>query len=704
MSGDRAADLLNMLRPHSIAVIGASDAPRNLGGVAVEYLQRFRFTGETFPVNPRQESVRGLPCFRSIRQVPAVVDLAILAVPGQVSPQLVRECGEAGVRRAVLWAGGFAEVGQSGAELQEQLAAACRGSRLDLLGPNSIGFINSADKVTATFASFLSEEAELVPGAISMVSQSGGLGTMFHALAQRGRVGLRYMISTGNEVTLGVADFIEALCEDEGTSVISCYVEGVDDGRKLERALAKAQRIRKPIVMLKGGMGPGGARAAAAHTGALAGAGRVWRAVLEEYGVLLVESLDELFDVSVFVSTEAGRRTPVGRRLAIVTFGGGGGVLATDQALSRGLEVVPLTAATREELRPLVPSIASTENPVDLTPQGFNDPRYLGALPEALSAIAGDEGVDMVLALFGPMATGLPGVIDAVATLDTATAKPVCVAWPLGPEGSYERMRQRGHHVFRDSAPAIAALWRIAKAGSAKVREDAPRAPVPGRWDDLDRPVTAPAILPEHVTERILRSSGLPTAVGEVVKDEAELCGVIGRLGFPVAMKVVSTEVTHREAAGLVSLGIGSKKRAEEAFQDLIDKASELGVSLEGVYVQQMVGSGEEILVSAFRDPVFGDMVSCGAGGTRAELLDDIELMRGPITPSLAIEFVSRLRVVRFAHERGWAIEPLGAFVAQLSEVAASAPWTEFVLEVNPVRWLPDRVVAVDGLAVVEVV
>jgi acyl-CoA synthetase (NDP forming) len=696
------ADLRRMLSPRSIAVVGASDAPGNLGGTAVSYLQRLGYEGKIWPVNPKRDLVRGLPCAHSVAEIGEGVDLAVLAVPGPLVSGLVRECAASGIGYGVVWGGGFAEVGGEGVVRQAELGAACRDSDFRLLGPNCIGFINSAESVTATFASFLSEEEKLLPGSISMVSQSGGLGTMLHALAQRAGAGLRYMISTGNEVSLTVCDFIDALIDDEGTSVIACYLEGVADGDHLQRTLSDARRAGKPVVVLKGGLAPVSARAATAHTGAIAGVGRVWRTVLSELGAVMVSSLEELLDVALFLSTEPGRRQPAGNRVAIVTFGGGGGVVAADQCVDAGLNPAQLSGLTQEELTPLVPPIASTANPVDLTPQSYNNARYLTTLPDALAAVARDEGIDIVLGFFGPMAVGLDGVIDAVSYLHAKTDKTVCIAWPLAPRGTVDLMRERGFHVFADSAPAIAALSRIVLAES-RVRS------VPGRgrdrildWESLVPHPSAGTVIPEHVTHRILQRAGLPSATGILASGEQELRSAIAELGLPVAMKAASADITHRDAAGLVRLNLATVPAVLAAFETLTKRSAELAVSLDGIYIQQMVDDGQEMLVSVFRDPTFGCLVSCGAGGTRAEILDDVVLARAPVSTQAATDLLVGLRTVRAAMASGRRIEPLASFVAAFSELGAGVPWHTFTFEINPLKWRAGDVVAVDGLLIVD--
>jgi acyl-CoA synthetase (NDP forming) len=691
-----------MLDPQSIAIVGASDNAGNLGGTAISYLLRFGYKGSIIPVNPKREFVHGLACFKSVHDVDRATDLAILATPGPAIPELVRECAAAGIANGVAWAGGFAEVGEQGGRLQADLAAACRETNFKLLGPNCIGFINTEKSATATFASFLSEEESLIPGSISMVSQSGGLATMLHALAQRASAGLRYMISTGNEVVLTACDFIDALVDDEGTSVIACYLEGVTDGEQLQRSLYRAHQTGKPVVVLKGGLAPTSARAAKAHTGAIAGEGRVWRAVLNELGAVVVSSLGELLDVAIFLSTEAGRRVPAGNRLAVVTFGGGNGVIAVDQCLDAGLTPTPLSDETRAKLRPLVPPIASTENPVDLTPQAFNDTQYLATLGDALLAVAQDDGIDGVLCVFGPMSVGLDGVIDAVSTLQSGTGKSFCIAWPLAPKGAFERMRKRGIHVFADSAPALAVLAKIIAASRAPDQVMAAGQPPRLDWPTMALRATAGTVIPEHTTHEILRAAAIPVAAGVLAIDEDTLFEAIQKLGTPLAMKAVSADITHRDAAGLVYLNVANAEDASEIFKTITQRSDALGLRLDGVYVQQMVPDGEELLVSVFRDLTFGHMLSCGSGGTRTNFLDDVVLARAPVTPSVASDLLQDLRIVRYASGSGRHIEPLAAFVAAISQVGASAPWQQFTLEINPVKWRTDEVIAVDGLLVVE--
>ena len=312
-SDDGFADVSRLLAPRSVAVIGASDQPGNIGGAAVRFFRKFASPCAVYPVNRGRDSVAGLPCFPSVADLPSPADLAILAVPAAAVAGVLRECVAAGIGAGIVWAGGFVEGGSAGLARQEELAAICRESGFALLGPNCLGVIDAHAPVTASFASMMLGFDQFTSGNISMVSQSGGLATIGLALAQQHGYGFRYMVSTGNEAVLGAADFVRAFVDDRLTKVIAVYLEGVRDGAKFRRALLAARAARKPVIVLKAGSTPASAVAAAAHTGALVGEGRVWDAVLRDCAAIQADSLEELLDLAM---QSAAPTSPGFRRIA----------------------------------------------------------------------------------------------------------------------------------------------------------------------------------------------------------------------------------------------------------------------------------------------------------------------------------------------------------------------------------------------------
>lgn len=699
-------DVSHLLSPRSIAVIGASDQPGNLGGVAIRLLQKFGYPGSIWPINPRRSAVHGLPCHARIADVSALADLAIFATAADSVPALVRECADVGIRSGIAWAGGFAEVGGHGQALQQELVRVCSDTGFALAGPNCIGIINTWMPATASFASFLTETDELIRGDISMVSQSGGLATMAQAFVQQAGFGFRYMISSGNEAVLTAADYIHALVDDPRTKIIAAYIEGVRDGEKFLTALRQARDAGKPVILLKGGETPASARAAASHTGALAGERRVWDAVFRDAAVIQVGSLEELLDIVLFLSSADLGKLPAGNGVAVVTFGGGGGVLSADQCVRNGLVTPMLTVDTRDKLRPLVPPIAAIDNPVDLTPQVFNQADWFELFGQALEVIAADSGIHSILLQFGPMAQRGTDVARVICDFRRRARKTVCIAWPLVPRRVPELLHNEGVYVFTESARAIVVLGKLVRR-SSEAASQVGMAAVPAIAFDWPAYVPSPkagTVVSEPDCHRLLAAAGLSVALGHLACSERDAAEAALAVGLPVAMKGISPAITHRAIAGLLALDIGSSDEARETYRRLTDSAAAAGIALDGIYVQHMIRGSLEVLVSAFRDPVFGVMISCGAGGNFTELIDDVTLERAPIGDQRALAMIERLRLARSAKQMN--VKPdrllLASFISRLSRIAASAPWRQFVLEVNPVKWGHDQVTAVDGLLIVE--
>lgn len=681
-----------------MAVIGASDQPGNLGATAIGLLRKFGFAGLVMPVNPKRESAGGLPCFPSLAALPEVPDLALITTAAPTVPAVVRDCIAAGIRHGVAWAGGFAEAGDAGAALQRELAAICAEAGFALAGPNCLGIVNCATGMAATFSSALVGTERLIPGGISMVSQSGGLSTMCHTLAQQAGFGFRLVISSGNEAVLTLADYLHALAADDGTRVIALYLEGVRDGAAFVAALHAARAAGKPVVVLKGGTTPGSAAAVAAHTGALAGEGRVWEAVLREAGAIQVHGLEELLDAALFCAST--RRLPAGPGVAIITTGGGSGVVTADQCARAGLPVPVPAPETRAKLRATAPPLAALGNPFDLTPQVYTVAEHLGRFGTVLDAIAADHGADALYVQFGPMAQRGAEVAEELAAFRARCPKPVVIAWPLAPPGAVERLQRDGAHVFSEYGRVVGLLAALAKARGGV----APVSSASGFDWRAALPAARPGqVVSEHQCHALLAAAGLGVPAGRLAQP-GEAAAMAREIGLPVALKGISPLVTHRAAAGLLALDLRSEPEVAAAEARLHARAAALGVALEGLYVQRMRPGGAELLLSAFRDPVFGPVLSLGAGGVLTEAIDDVALARAPVDEAGAAALLARLRLMRRAEKLapGARLSNLTAFIARFSQLAAAAPWRRFVLEVNPLAWSAAGAVALDGLLVIE--
>ncbi|QYN18104.1 acetate--CoA ligase family protein [Amycolatopsis sp. DSM 110486] len=703
-NGVRFRDIRGLLEARSVAVVGASDREGNVGGTAIGHLLKFGYTGEIWPVHPSAETVAGLPAYRSVADLPGAADLAILAVPAARAVDLVAECGAAGIRNGVVWAGGFAESGPEGRALQDRLVEACAAVDFNLCGPNCLGLINTGTKLTATYSSGLFDFETMLTGTVSMVSQSGGITAASMALAARAGWGFRHVVSVGNEAVVSAADFIHHYANDDGVRVIAAYLEGVQDGAKLVAALREAHAAAKPVVILKGGRSKESAEAAKSHTAVLAGVDKVFSAVMRDCGVTLVGSLEELLDTASLFSSLRPEQLGAGGRIAITTTGGGGGVLATDQCVSRGLAVPRLSEATVGAAAAKLTPLAAVGNPTDLTPESFYQAKWRSQLPEALGAIAADEGVDGVLFLAQAMRHRAAEVVAAVEALRGATDKPVCVSWPLAPDEALRSLAELGIYAFPEHDRAARALGHLGRyspaagAASADVAEvPAAVGPVVAGWV-----VSEPAVVAEHRARPLLAAAGLPVVEGihaHSVDEAAEF-------GFPLVLKGVTDEVTHRYAAGLVKLGVSGREELNTAWKSITTRAEADGVSLDGMLVQRMADGDTEFLVSAFTDDQFGVMVSVGVGGVLAEALDDVVLMRAPVSAVSAAEHIRGLKVFERAPKltAGVDLPALGAFAANLAALASALPWRKFTLEINPVKADGSGVVALDALLIVEAV
>ena len=697
-------DLTPLLAPRSVAVIGASDRPGNLGGLAVHFLGKFGFKGQVWPINPGRPTVGDRPCFPDLASLPAIPDLAIVAVPADAVLGVVQDCIAAHVPAAIVWAGGFAEVGGEGREKQRALEEVVRGSTLKLCGPNCIGVINTSIGMTASFSSLMTELDSFTPGSVSMVSQSGGTGVTAHGRAQELGLGFRVGISCGNEATLGIPDFIRALAHDDGTRVIAVYTEGLSDPPGFLDALAEAKRRRKPVVVLKGGATEISSRAALAHTGRLAGMDRTYDAIFREFAAIRVYSMEEMLDVCLQLAALAEGQLPAGNNMLVSTFGGGSGVLGTDQCLREGLAVPPLDADTRARLVPIMTPLGSSANPVDLTPGSVTNPKHRANLPAVLRTLIDAPAVDAMLFFGAGFSELAPDVAAMFNDLRHYSRKPIYLSWLSPPPGIREGLAGQGVIAFDEHCRAVRAAGNIARyvenlqhriVQRPELRRDFP-------WQDFVAPGTQ--VVSENGVAAILEAAGLAVARGRIATSEAAAVSAAREVGFPVAIKAISPSITHRAASGLVALNIDTTEAVARTDRAFRARAAELGASLDGLWVQHMAGAGRELLVTALRDREFGVLVGCGMGGAETEIIDDAVFTRAPIDTDGARDLLGRLRTLRrlpklIPPDR---LAQAADFIARFSALVAGAPWENFTLEINPLKLAAEGAMAVDGLLVLK--
>ena len=717
-----AAAVHGLLYPTSVAVIGASRRRGTIGGELFHNLLSGAFTGPVYPVNPNADVVQSVAAYRAIGDIPGPVDLAVLVVPATSAVDVARACAAKGVKTIVVVSPGFAEIGGEGITRQRELLAVCRQAGMRLVGPNCMGVINLAPSVSmnATFS-----PTAPIGGRVGFLSQSGALGLAIIEHANRLGLGLSSFISIGNKADLSGNDFLQYWEDDPSSAVIALYLESVGNPRKFARIARRVGRS-KPIIAVKSGRSAAGARATSSHTGALIGASDVTvEALFHQAGVVRTDTLGEFFDVA---SLLANQPLPAGRRVAILTNGGGPGILAADACDADGLIVPALPAEVRDALAEFLPAEAALGNPVD-TIEGTPD-----AFRRAIGVLAAWEGIDAIIVLFvPPLVTKTEDVAAAIrdAVLELPRPVPVLTVF-MSAEGGPRALRDGPVKVPAYSYPEEAARalahavryaeWRAAPLGSVPhfddLREDQAAAALAAALAQIDpgepgaggtlagSPIAgAPEdgrsrwLRPDEVA-RLLECYGIPTARWRLVETAEDAGRAADEIGGPVALKAVATGIVHKADARAVMLSLEGAATVREAVRGMAATLAAAGHPVERFFVQQMVAGGVEMLVGVVHDRLFGPVIACGAGGAEVELLRDVAVRITPLTDRDASEMIRSLAT--FPLLDGYRSAPradVGALEETLLRVSAMVEAHPEVVEMDcsPLMVLEQGAVVIDA-------
>jgi acyl-CoA synthetase (NDP forming) len=666
----------------SVAVVGASDKPGSLGRLPVEFLQRYGYAGHILPVRPDGAPVAGLPSHASLRECVeqhGPVDLAMVMVAAPRVLATVQDCAAAGVPVAVICTSGFAETGEAGAALQDEVVQAAREGGVRLVGPNCIGSVGVATGQVSSFSPLFSgERTELVPGDIGFVSQSGALGYGAVSLAFERGLGLGWVVNTGNEADVSAVEVMRALTLEPGCRGLLAYLETVADFEGL-RAVAAAGT---PVAVLKAGRSDAGARAAASHTGALAAGDRVVDAALRQLGIVRVDDVDELLDVG---DAMTARQRPTGRRVAVVTTSGGSGILAADALEAHGLEVAVLSPETLRVLDEIVPAFGSTANPVDVTASVMSN---ASLFDRALDVIADDPGVDVIVACFCVL-TGkdVDDVVASLARVAERSGTPVIAvrtgADHLAPDAGAQ-MRAAGIPCYPTPARAVRAAAALVQFSAER-----PSAPAPVRLSGGPAGYAgyAAEAVPstgasEQEMKELLAAAGVPVPGGRVATSAQDARKAVAEVGGRAVFKAVVPGLLHKSDAGGVIVGV----TAEDAGAAW-DKVAALGGE---VLVEELVPGGVEALVGVSPSPL-GPVLAVGVGGVLTEVLHDVALRVLPVDRDDVEAMVDETRLgALLSGVRGAAPadrEALVAAVLRVCDLVEGWP-AGFELDLNPVTVL----------------
>src|SRR6266699_3330262 len=631
----QSGNLDTLFAPKSVAVIGASNRQGSVGRAVFTNILLNEYRGTVYPVNPKDRSISGVRSYPSVQDLPESVDVAVVVVPAAVVPDVTEDSGKRGVKGLIVISAGFKEIGQDGAALERQVASLAQKYSMRMIGPNCLGTINTDPEVrlNASFASQMPLE-----GSIAFASQSGALGEAVIDYAAGEGIGFSKFISVGNKADVNENDILEYLREDPKTNVILLYIEDIVDGRKFVDTVSKVTE-EKPIIAVKAGVSPEGAKAASSHTGALAGSDEAYNAILKQSGVLRVESIIDLFD---YARAFAKQPLPRGNRVAIITNGGGPGIMATDASVRYGLQISQFTEATKTKLRAGLPKEASVNNPIDLIGDAQSD-RYELAL-QALY----DESVDCGLVLLTPQAmVDLKKVAETIASVGPRSGKTILASilglTDITPAIDVLESNNIPHYTFPESAVrALAAMYEY------QCWVERPRTEI--RHFDVDvgkaREIISNAKragltnIPQDDALRILSIYGLPVIKTETASSKAEALEAAKRIGYPVAMKIVSPDVVHKIDVGGVKLDLSSDQDVSEAFDEILKNVNARvpDARIEGVILQEYVTGGTETIIGIHRDPKFGPLLMFGLGGIYVEAYRDVSFRLAPIRGSKILQ------------------------------------------------------------------
>jgi len=691
-------DIGKLLWPKSIAVVGASSDVQGLRGRILETILSHPFAGKIYPVSRGANEVQALKAYSSVDVLPEPADLAILIIPAQYIASELERCGRRRIKAAVILSSGFAEEGEAGARMQNDIAVIARRYDMAVSGPNSEGFANIAAALCPTFSPAMDKSAgpieparALGTGQVSVISQSGGLGFAVFDRARPRNLKFRHIVTTGNEAALQASDFIDYMLDEGMTDVFLLLLEDVKSPETFKRVAEKALRAGKPIIVGKIGRSEAGSRAVASHTAALAGSNAAYRAIFDYYGVIEAQELDDMIDLAVgFLA--CGDSMPAGKRIGICTASGGAGVWMADACAAAGLEVPVLDDATRKSIDEYIPSYGTSQNPVDCTAQGVHKMGYA----TFAHIVAQSPLIDAIAVVVTARRSAfLEHDLPKLKSLKKDSRKPIFMwTYTLPAERSVEILNEVGYPLFTGSFGCARTMRAMVDYRAFRERTlNKPRArstPHPARAKVHALLAASGAVLTEYQARPLLEAYGIGGNVYTFARSAAEVEAAVKALGGAVAVKVQSGDIPHKTEAGAVSLNV-SPENARAAYERVLENAKRFApaAKIEGVVVQPMAPPGREVILGISRDKCWGSLLMLGLGGVLVEALNDAVLAPVPLDHEAALALISRLKCnVMFGPYRGMQpadIEALADLIVKLSQFASDHADDIAEVDLNPV-------------------
>ncbi len=697
----RLTDIDSLFTPTAIAVFGASEQPDSIGGLVFRNLLDGGYQGQCYAINPKYTQVLDHACHKNLSEIDRQIDLALIAIPAEQVPGVLDQCGDYGVKAAVVYSAGFAERGEGGLALQERMVEAARRNRIRIMGPNCLGVMRPQHALNASVAEHLPR-----PGNVALVSQSGAICAAMIDWAESQGVGFSAVVSLGAAADLDFGDVLDYLALDSQTQCILLYVEGVRNARHFMSGLRAAARI-KPVVVVKAGRHPAGTRAIKSHTGGFVGSAEVFRAVTERAGVVQVGNLEQLFAAAqVF----GARRRLAGDRVAIITNGGGPGVLAADRAVELRLRLATLSDRTRQTLGQVLPEHWSHGNPIDIIGDATPE-RYRAALGACLA----DPEVDGVLCILAPLAFANPlTVAQQIIEAARESRKPVLACWMGGERVQEARALFSQNNIPHFDSPETAIEALSFLAAHQRNQKLLVQSPAPLSYEDPPDVEGARLIIEGVMAEgrkvlgtveakAILAAFRIPTMQAILTRTPNEALMAAEALGLPVVMKISSPDLEHKSDVDGVRLNINDAQSVRRTFTEILERAHRLRpeARFDGVTVERMVATraARELMIQVFRDKIFGPVIAFGAGGTTFEILGDRALALPPLNAFIIETLIDHTRIARlmgaFQQMPPMNRVALARILQRVSEMVCELPEI-IAMDINPLIGNDREVIAVD--------
>lgn len=700
-----------VLNARSVAIVGASKNPTKRGYQAIKTLKEDGFEGEIYPVNPREEMILGIPCFKSITDIKDEVDLALITTPAQTVPEVLQECGQKGVAGAVIVAGGFRELGERGRQLEEEVVGTAERANIRLIGPNTSGMMNLKTNLN------LVGIQDAPKGNIALLCQSGNMALTLITEAMIGKHGgFTYYVGVGNESDIKFHEYLEFFRNDPETRSILMYVEGMSEGRKFLQEAYKTS-IEKPIILLKSGRSATGKRSAGSHTGSLAGMGEVAKAAYERAGIMVIENSDELFPVAEALSSQPPVKN---NSIAILTDGGGHATIASDLLTDYGIELPELSERTKSKLRQILPDAASVANPVDVAGGTDSDPSLFADCADAILRDPAIGGL-LIVGLFGGYGIRFDKSLTMVeedaahrlGKLVRKRSKPILVHSLYSSYHSHplELLRYYDipiHDSLDISCKCIASLCQYGEYLDAYHAKTSFvfnwRAKAKRRGVEIIRQAISENrdTLLEHEAKQLIKMHGAPTSIGHIAQTEQEAVEIAESIENSVVMKIVSPDILHKSDAKGVMLGLRSEEQIRQAFNDIMRNAREYcpNCDARGILVAPMAGVGLEVIVGTKIDEQFGPVIMYGLGGIMVEIMKDVTFWVLPIGVSSSRRIIEDTRssviLEGVRGQEGYDKKSLRKLLLMCSELIESYPEIE-EMDLNPVVLYRDGLDVVDA-------